>query len=75
MCGGFVGKAIGTVTDALGLTDTKAAAKGFDAEAAEQQAKNEAQRAENDAKAQRKKRKASDVLPPAEDGKKTTLGG
>ena len=45
MCGGFVGKAIGTVTDALGLTDTKAAAKGFDAEAAAQQAKNEAQRA------------------------------
>ena len=75
MCGGFVGKAISTVTDAIGLTDTKAAAKGFDAEAAAQQAKNEAQRAENDAKAQRKKRKASDVLSPAEDGKKTTLGG
>lgn len=76
MCGGFVGKVVGTVTDALGLTDTKAAAKGFDAEAAAQQAKNEAQRAENDAKAQRKKRKASDVLSSAvTDEKKNTLGG
>lgn len=74
MCGGFVGKAIGTVTDALGLTDTKAAAKGFDAEAAAQQAKNEAQRAENDAKAQRKKKRLSEVLSSSED-KKTTLGG
>ena len=76
MCGGFVGKAIGTVTDALGLTDTKAAAKGFDADAAAQQAKNEAQLAENSSKAQRKKRKASDVLSSVTtDEKKNTLGG
>ncbi|EZQ12085.1 hypothetical protein [Acinetobacter sp. Ver3] len=76
MCGGVVGKVIGTVTDAVGLTDTKAASKGFDAQAAEAQAKKEAQLAENDAKAQRKKRKASDVLASAEENeKKTTLGG
>lgn len=75
MCGGFVGDVIGKVTDAIGLTDIKGAKKGFDAEAAAQQAKNEAQLAENSAKAQRKKRKASDVLSPAEDDKKTTLGG
>lgn len=76
MCGGFVGKAISTVTDAIGLTDTKAAAKGFDAEAAAQQAKKEAQLAENSSKAQRKKRNASDVLSSVTtDEKKNTLGG
>jgi len=76
MCGGFVGKAISTVTDAIGLTDTKSASKGFDAQAAETQAKREAQDAENNAAAQRKKRKASTVLSSATtDEKKTTLGG
>ncbi|WP_156189019.1 hypothetical protein ACEWX4_07610 [Acinetobacter indicus] len=77
MCGGFVGKAIGTVTDALGLTDTKAASKGYDAQAAEAQARKEAQTAENAAKAQRKKRAASTVLSSSADTeeKKNTLGG
>ena len=76
MCGGFVGKAISTVTDSIGLTDTQSASKGFDAQAAETQAKREAQDAENNAAAQRKKRKASTVLSSATtDEKKTTLGG
>ena len=76
MCGGFVGKTISTVTDSIGLTDTKSASKGFDAQAAETQAKREAQDAENNAAAQRKKRKASTVLSSATtDEKKTTLGG
>lgn len=77
MCGGFVGKAIGTVTDALGLTDTKAASKGYDAQAAEAQARKEAQTAENASKAQRKKRAASTVLSSSADTeeKKNTLGG
>lgn len=76
MCGGFVGDLIGSVTDAVGLTNTKAASKGYDAQAAEAQAKREAQTAENTAKAQRKKRKASEVLSStSDDEKKTTLGG
>lgn len=76
MCGGFVGKAIGSVTDALGLTDTKAASKGFDAEAAEKKAQDEAQRSANASIAERKKRSASTVLSSATDTqKKTTLGG
>ena len=76
MCGGFVGKAIGSVTDALGLTDTKAAAKGFDAQAADAQSKREAQTTENAAVAQRKKRKASTVLSSAQESEKSnTLGG
>ena len=76
MCGGFVGKAISTVTDAIGLTDTKAASKGYDAQAAEAKARAEAQTAENEQVAQRKKRKASEVLSSAsDDEKKNTLGG
>lgn len=76
MCGGAVGKLFGSTMDAIGLTGFKKAEKGFDAQAAEAQAKKEAQLAENDAKAQRKKRKASDVLASAEENeKKTTLGG
>ena len=31
MCGGFVGDLVSSVTDATGLTNTKKAAKGFDA--------------------------------------------
>ncbi|QKT99773.1 hypothetical protein FOB20_14005 [Acinetobacter lwoffii] len=76
MCGGFVGKAISTVTDAIGLTDTKAASKGYDAQAAEAKARAEAQTAENEQVAQRKKRKASEVLSSSsQDEKKSTLGG
>lgn len=76
MCGGFVGKAIGSVTDALGLTNTKAASKGFDAEAAEKKAQAEAQQSANASIAERKKRSASTVLSSATDTqKKTTLGG
>lgn len=76
MCGGFVGKAISTVTDALGITDTKAASKGYDAQAAEAKARAEAQTAENEQIANRKKRKASEVLSSAsDDEKKKTLGG
>ena len=76
MCGGFVGKAISTVTDAIGLTDTKAASKGYDAQAAEAKARAEAQTAENEQVAQRKKRKASEVLSSASDDEnKSTLGG
>lgn len=76
MCGGFVGKAISTVTDAIGLTDTKAASKGYDAQAAEAKARAEAQTAENEQMAQRKKRKASEVLSSSsQDEKKSTLGG
>ena len=76
MCGGSVGKVLSSVTDLVGLTDTKSASKGFDAQAAETQAKREAQDAENNAAAQRKKRKASTVLSSATtDEKKTTLGG
>jgi len=77
MCGGFVGKAISTVTDAIGLTDTKAAAKGYDAQAAEAKAKAAAQTAENAEIAARKKRKASEVLSSgsSQDEKKNTLGG
>ena len=76
MCGGFVGKAIGAVTDALGLTDIKGASKGFDAAAAEKKAQNEAQQSANASIAERKKRSASTVLSSATDTqKKTTLGG
>lgn len=77
MCGGSVGKMLSSVTDLVGLTDTKSASKGFDAQAAETQAKREAQDAENNAAAQRKKRKASTVLSSAtpDDQKKSTLGG
>ena len=76
MCGGFVGKAISSVTDALGLTDTKGASKGFDAAAAEKQAQAEAQQSANASIAERKKRSASTVLSSATDTqKKTTLGG
>ncbi|MFX7516510.1 hypothetical protein ABTJ36_09005 [Acinetobacter baumannii] len=76
MCGGFVGKAISSVTDAIGLTDTKAASKGFDAEAAEKKAQDEAQQSANASIAERKKRSASTVLSSATDTqKKTTLGG
>lgn len=76
MCGGFVGKAISTVTDAIGLTDTKAASQGFDAAAAERKAKNDAQQSANASIAERKKRSASTVLSSATDTqKKTTLGG
>ena len=76
MCGGTFGKIIGGVTDAIGLTDTKEAAKGFDAAGAEKQAQREAQEAANQGAAQRKKRKASDVLGSTdEQPKKTTLGG
>ena len=76
MCGGFVGKAISTVTDAIGLTDTKAASKGYDAQAAEAKARAEAQTAENAEKAKRKTRKASEVLSSSsQDEKKSTLGG
>lgn len=76
MCGGFVGKSLSFVTDALGLTDTKGASKGFDAAAAERKAQNEAQQSANAAIAERKKRSASTVLASATDTqKKTTLGG
>ena len=77
MCGGFVGKAISTVTDAIGLTDTKAASRGYDAQAAEAKARAEAQTAENAEIATRKKRKASEVLSSgsSQDEKKNTLGG
>lgn len=76
MCGGFVGKAISTVTDAIGLTDTKAASKGYDAQKADAEAKAKAQQEQNAETAARKKRKASEVLSPAaDDEKKSTLGG
>lgn len=76
MCGGFVGKAISSVTDAIGLTDTKAASQGFDAAAAEKKAQAEAQKSANASIAERKKRSASTVLASATDTqKKTTLGG
>lgn len=76
MCGGFIGKAISKVTDAVGLTDTKSASKGYDAEAADAEAKRQAQDTENQAKATRKKRKASEVLSStSDDDKKSTLGG
>lgn len=76
MCGGFVGKAISTVTDAIGLTDTKAASKGYDAQKADAEAKAKAQAAENEQIATRKKRTASEVLSSAsDDEKKSTLGG
>lgn len=76
MCGGFIGKAISTVTDAVGLTDTKSASKGYDAEAADAEAKRQAQDTENQSKATRKKRKASEVLSSiSDDDKKSTLGG
>lgn len=77
MCGGFVGKAISTVTDAIGLTDTKAASKGYDAQKADAEAKAKAQAVENEQIATRKKRKASEVLSSgsSQDEKKNTLGG
>lgn len=76
MCGGFIGKAISKVTDVVGLTDTKSASKGYDAEAADAEAKRQAQDTENQAKATRKKRKASEVLSStSDDEKKSTLGG
>ena len=75
MCGGSVGKVIGSVTDAIGLTDTKAASKGYDTQAAEAQAKRDAQTAANEETQARKKRKASTVLSSVDDDKKGTLGG
>lgn len=76
MCGGTVGKIFSSVTDAFGLTDTKAASQGFDAAAAEKKAQNEAQQSANASIAERKKRSASTVLSSATDTqKKTTLGG
>lgn len=76
MCGGGLGKVFSTVTDAIGLTSTKQASRGYDAQAAEIDAKNAAQDAQNQAQAQRKKRKASEVLSSADENqKKTTLGG
>ena len=76
MCGVSLGKLISSVTDAVGLTDTKKASKGFDASAADDQAKREAQEAQNQSVAQRKKRKASEVLSSTDENqKKTTLGG
>ena len=76
MCGGFVKKVVSTVTDAVGLTDTKAASKGYDAQKADAEAKAKAQAAENEQIANRKKRKASEVLSSApDDEKKSTLGG
>ncbi|ENW15618.1 hypothetical protein L313_2801 [Acinetobacter haemolyticus CIP 64.3 = MTCC 9819] len=76
MCGGSFGKIISSVTNAFGLTDTKADAKGFDAQAADSEAKRKAQEEANVSIAQRKKRKASEVLSStSEDDKKNTLGG
>lgn len=76
MCGGFVGDVISTVTDAVGLTDTKAASKGYDAQKADAEAKAKAQQEQNAETAARKKRKASEVLSSAaDDEKKSTLGG
>ncbi|ENW00170.1 hypothetical protein F938_00814 [Acinetobacter bereziniae LMG 1003 = CIP 70.12] len=76
MCGGGLGKVFSTVTDAIGLTNTKQASQGYDAQAAETDAKNAAQEAQNQAKAQRKKRQASEVLTSTDQNqKKTTLGG
>jgi hypothetical protein len=76
MCGGSVGKLVSSVTDAIGLTKTKKDAQGFDAEAADIEAKNKAQEAANVSIAQRKKRKASEVLSSTQnDEKKSTLGG
>ena len=76
MCGGTFNKIVSSVTDAIGLTDTKAASKGFDAAAAERKAQNDAQQSANASIAERKKRSASTVLSSATDTqKKTTLGG
>lgn len=76
MCGGGLGKIISSVTDTLGLTETKKAAQGFDAAAADRQAKDQAQRDANTAVAERRKRNASTVLASALDSqKKSTLGG
>lgn len=75
MCGGFVGKAISTVTDAIGLTDTKAASKGYDAQAADAKARAAAQQEQNAEVAARKKRKVSEVLSSTDGDKKSTLGG
>ena len=76
MCGGTVGKIFSSVTDAIGLTDTKAASQGFDAAAAEKKAQAVAQQRANASIAERKKRSASTVLSSATDTqKKTTLGG
>ncbi|WP_407411612.1 hypothetical protein [Acinetobacter sp.] len=75
MCGGTIGKVISSVTDAVGLTDTKAASKGYDAQAADAEAKKKAQLSENEQVAARNKRRASTVLSSADDQKKTTLGG
>ena len=76
MCGGGLGKIISSVTDMIGLTDTKGASKGFDAEAADAAAKNQAQLDANAATAERRNRNASTVLASATDNqKKTTLGG
>ncbi|MBI1450395.1 hypothetical protein IL972_00385 [Acinetobacter sp. FL51] len=75
MCGGTIGGVLSKVTDAVGLTDTKAAKQGYDAQAAEEQAKREAQTAANAETQARKKRKASTVLSSVDDEKKQTLGG
>ncbi|WP_151838177.1 MULTISPECIES: hypothetical protein [unclassified Acinetobacter] len=76
MCGGFVGKTLSTVTDAIGLTNTKQASQGYDAEAADAAAKDAAQGATNAAIAKRRKSSASTVLSSGTDTqKKTTLGG
>lgn len=75
MCGGGLGKVISSVTDAIGLTDTKAASKGYNAQAADAAAKKKAQLAENEEAAARNKRRASTVLNLGDDQKKSTLGG
>lgn len=75
MCGGAVGKVIGSVTDAIGLTDTKKDSKGLDAEAAAKKAQDDATRAANDEIAARRKRTASTMLASAAPEQKNTLGG
>lgn len=76
MCGGGLGKVLSSVTDLVGLTDTKGASQGVDAGAADAAAKNQAQLDANAAAAERRKRNASTVLASASDTqKKTTLGG
>ncbi|QNY13287.1 hypothetical protein IC766_14385 [Acinetobacter seifertii] len=76
MCGGGLGKVLSSVTDLVGLTDTKGASQGFDAGAADAAAKNQAQLDVNAAAADRRKRNASTVLASSTDTqKKTTLGG
>lgn len=76
MCGGGLGKVFSSVTDALGLTKTKKAEKGFDVEAAAEDANNAGQATKNLEIAKRRQRSASTVLASSADTqKKTTLGG